>query len=342
MKGSTARADEPRVSVVMPVFNGEKFLGQAIESILHQTYTDFELLIINDGSTDSSLDIAQAYTDPRVRIINNDRNRGLINTLNLGLGLAQGGYIARMDSDDLASPGRFAIQVEFLDLHSEIAVVGTWVNLIDDGDNVFSLWRMPTDSYAIREALLESCWLCHPSVMFRKKAVLAVGGYNPAALHAEDYDLWLRMSERYLLANIPQPLLGYRMHTEQVSIKKISAQRKMADRCRLASIERRRKLKILTENSRVELPGIWQRLTAAPTTLGDDYMKWINLYNRMKRPGKADELALSAIWHSPFSRKIQRAFYRASKNMLLTPEQLRAFRWYRHKLRALVSKIIPI
>ncbi|MFX0070553.1 MAG: glycosyltransferase, partial [Candidatus Hermodarchaeota archaeon] len=200
----------PQVTVLMPVYNGEKFLSEAIESILHQTFTDFEFLIINDGSTDQSVQIIEKYNDPRIRLIHNQKNLGLSSTLNRGLDLAQGQYIARMDCDDISHPERLKKQVEFMDSRPETGVCGTWIEII--GEKCGKTWKPPTNYEEIKISLLFDTALVHSSVMIRKSKFREYNlYYNPDFLIAQDFELWSRCSNYFPLANLPEVLLKYRV-----------------------------------------------------------------------------------------------------------------------------------
>lgn len=218
----------PKVTVLMPVYNGERFLRDAIGSILNQTFTDYEFLIINDGSTDRSVDIIKSYSDKRIKLIENDKNRGLIATLNKGIELARGEYLARMDCDDISLPERFAVQVDFMDNHPAIAVCGAWCKLI--GIHEGDIWRYPSDPDKIRCMLLFESVLVHPSVMMRRELMSSQGlFYSPSFPHAEDYELWVRTSRTCQLANIEKILLLYRTHPDQVGTRHSRVKYKSAD-----------------------------------------------------------------------------------------------------------------
>jgi hypothetical protein len=208
----------PLVSVVMPVFDGETYLAQAIESVLGQTFQDFELIAVDDGSHDGSSAIVERFSreDPRVRLISNEKNLGISATLNHGWRAARAPLIARLDADDISLPDRLARQVAFLDAHPSVAVVGGALVTMDATGRRGSVIRFPTTSRAIRSTLLRHNCLAHPSVMLRRVALEAVGGYR-FDCH-EDYDLWLRLSERFELANLPEPLILYRLHPGQISM----------------------------------------------------------------------------------------------------------------------------
>lgn len=203
------------VSVLMPVFNGEKYLAEAIESILNQTYSDFEFIIINDGSTDGTAEIIERFRqrDRRIKVYDQS-NQGLVASLNRGMNLAQGVYIARMDADDISLPERFASQVMFMDQQPEIGICGTWVAFI--GKHSGKSWKPPIDDATMRCQLLFGVPLAHPTVMMRRSLFTDLNLRYPAYVHAEDYALWAQASLCTKFANIPQILLSYRLHDYQV------------------------------------------------------------------------------------------------------------------------------
>ncbi len=216
----------PLVSVVMSVYNGERFLTEAIESILDQSFCDFEFIVINDGSTDGSASILESYQkrDSRLRVYCQE-NRGLIESLNRGCSVAQGRYIARMDADDIAIHDRLLWQVDFMEKHSDVGLLGGGIEYIDANDTVFGTCRHPVGHHAIEVALYQvEGSFCHPATIMRKTHLIASGGYRSAFLDAEDYDLWLRMAECSQLANLDRVVLQYRIHPSQVSQRKLAQQ----------------------------------------------------------------------------------------------------------------------
>ena len=208
-------SQSPRVTVLMPVYNGEKYLREAIDSILRQTFTDFEFLIINDGSTDWSVEIIESYQDSRIRLVHNEKNIKLIATLNKGIDLARGEYMARMDCDDVSFPVRLERQIAIMDSSPEIGVCGTWAKVIDENGNIKGTIRTLTG-----KSIKRMCWrpspFVHPTVMVRT-ALLRENRYNEDFKHAEDYELWLRLFDKTEFFNIKDYLLYYRMHLENVS-----------------------------------------------------------------------------------------------------------------------------
>jgi glycosyltransferase involved in cell wall biosynthesis len=201
----------------MPVYNGATYLNEAIDSILNQTYNDFEFLIIDDGSTDGSVKIIKSYDDNRIRLFENNNNLGQSETLNKGLILARGKYIARMDQDDVSMPERLERQAEFMEDNPQIGVCGSWLQLMGKFDGILEL---DTKSEDIKMNLLTNQNLAHPAVMIRKDTLVKYDlNYNPAYSIAQDYDLWVRMFEFCSFANIPEALIKYRMHNNQNSKK---------------------------------------------------------------------------------------------------------------------------
>ncbi len=205
---------KPIVTVLMPVYNGERYLRESIESILGQTFTDFECLIIDDGSIDASRDIIRSYCDPRIRLIENIDNLGLIKTLNCGLALAKGEYIARQDQDDISYPERLEKQVAFLNSHPEIAMLGTRINNIDEQGRKSTLYGycIVCSELAIRWQLMFDNPFVHPSVMMRAKIVSDIGGYDERFPECEDYDLFSRLVYVHRAANLKEILFAYRQH----------------------------------------------------------------------------------------------------------------------------------
>lgn len=209
----------PKVSVIMSVYNGSRYLSQSLESILNQTFTDFEFIIVDDGSTDNTWEILTEYAarDSRIILIRNEKNIGLTKSLNKGLARAQGEYIARQDADDFSLPDRFEHQVRFLDTHSEVGVLGTAFYIIDEDGNVSGTVTPPQESALLHWLLLFCNPIPHPTVMARRKLICAVNGYNPEFVTAQDYDLWARLSDITRFAILPIPLVCYRRHTKSIT-----------------------------------------------------------------------------------------------------------------------------
>ena len=208
----------PLVSVIMPTYNSERFLGDAIESIINQTFRDFEFIIVADKSSDRSYLILDDYAkkDNRIKVFM-ERKKGLIASLNKGCRLAKGKYIARMDADDISRPHRLEMQLQYLEEHPEIGVLGTGIRYIDEAGRLGKSVRNPRDPKLIKFYLhLENC-VVHPSIMMRRETIEHLGFYNPEAIHAEDYDLWARATSVTQVSNLQDILLEYRVWSGGIS-----------------------------------------------------------------------------------------------------------------------------
>lgn len=200
----------PKVSVIMSFCDNEKYIRLAVESILKQTFVNFEFTIVNDDSQDASEKIIQSFSDNRIKFIKNPKNLGLTRSLNKALKLAKAEYIARMDADDIAEPDRFAKQVEFLDKNQKVGLVGSWVEFINSQGKTTGIRKFPTSNFEIRKALTSYLPFRHPTLMIRKNVLNDIGFYDENFRFAQDYELVLRISAKYKLANLPEVLLKYR------------------------------------------------------------------------------------------------------------------------------------
>ena len=215
----------------MPVYNAEKYLDAAIRSVLNQSYTHYEFIIINDGSTDNSETIILSFKDERIKYIQNETNLKLITTLNLGFEQSKGKYIARMDADDVSHPQRIEKQVSFFESNIEYGLLGTGVTLIKNGKKEPLIYHLDHDS--LKFALAFYCPFIHPSVMIRKDIFEGLDViFDNRYLHAEDYELWKRLAFKTKMANIPEFLLDYRIHDAQISTQHIVFQTELATKIR--------------------------------------------------------------------------------------------------------------
>lgn len=204
---------DPLVSILMPVYNSQDYLMDAVKSITAQNLTDFEFIIIDDGSTDKTTEMLENFrrSDNRIIIHRNPQNSGIAASLNTGLELARGKYIARMDADDISLPDRLEKQVRYMETHSEVGVCGSWAEII--GGHANEIWKYPSAHNDIYAKMLFSCTLVHPSVIMRASTLKRYDlQYDINASHFEDYDLWSRALPLIQFANIPEPLLKYRVH----------------------------------------------------------------------------------------------------------------------------------
>ena len=208
------------VSVILPAYNAEGTIGEAIKSIIDQTYKDWELLVIDDGSTDNTKAVIQSFEDPRIKYIENEGNKKLIYTLNRGLEMATGKYIARMDADDISKPDRFQKQVDFMEGNPECIVCGTFIQMFKDSENIGKPVGIFGDDAVLKEYLYRDSCFAHPSVMMRTDCIKKTGiHYNTECLHVEDYKFWIDLVPYGSFYNIPEALLRYRVDDNQVSRK---------------------------------------------------------------------------------------------------------------------------
>ena len=211
--------DRPKVSVVMSVYNGEKYLREAVESILNQTFKDFEFIIVNDGSTDKTEEILESYVvDERVKIISQE-NLGLTKSLNKAIRFSKGEYIARMDADDISHPNRLELQTAFLDQFNDVAIVGTACYQIDEDGNLIKTVQKPIQDDEIKANIFMESPFIHGAVMCRRKSLEKIGWYREKFKYSQDYDLWLRAAENFRLHNLPTILYKLRMGQDRITVK---------------------------------------------------------------------------------------------------------------------------
>ncbi len=283
----------PVVSVVMPVFNGSEYLSLAVESILAQSFSDLEFLIVDDGSTDDSLEILRRYEsqDSRIKIISRE-NTGMPRALNEGISLARGPFVARMDADDIAEPSRILKQVHYLQGHRECVAVGSALVFIDPDGEILAEQKTPES----HEELLERLWqgdsaLPHPTAMIRRDVLSAVGGYREAFAIAQDLDLWLRLSEIGRLANLPQALLRYRLHAASLTSTRRAQQLAEAEQIVRDAYQRRGQ----------PVPEDFQLSWGPPPPPAKVFRSWARMAQRSGNRAVARKHSWNALCASPFS-----------------------------------------
>ncbi len=258
----------PKVSVILTVYNCEKYIKEAIDSILDQTFEDFELITINDGSTDGTLDIIKNYCDPRLIIIDNRDNVGIPKSLNKALQIAKGEYVARQDADDISIPIRLEKQVKFLDENKDLGFVGTSYYTIDSDGRETGIQECLSGKEAFH-------FMCMPAILVRRNCLDEVGGFREIFEIAEDYDLYLRISEKYRIGTIKEPLYKYRIHGSSITSKKLRTdlyaslaiemadERKKTGQDRLSIVDPKEAIKI--RNQRLNVSGIKKRIILSHT-----------------------------------------------------------------------------
>jgi glycosyltransferase EpsE len=212
-----------KISIILPVFNAEKYLLECLQSIENQTYTNWELVIINDGSMDNSdsiiVDFIQKLPN-KVQYFHLKENYGTPYGLNLGIQHAKGEYIARIDNDDIMLPNRLEVQFVFLENHLDIGIVGSYAIDINERGEFIQLRTVPINNQSIKALLLKDCPMIHPSVMIRKDILTHSVAYQNKYRYAEDYDLWIRLADKTQFANLPEPLIKRRVHSHQITFSK--------------------------------------------------------------------------------------------------------------------------
>lgn len=225
----------PILSVIMSVFNEEKYVRETVESILNQSFRDLEFIVVNDGSTDGTSEILESFHDERMNVIEQE-NRGLTKSLNRAIKASKGKYIGRIDCGDLARKEKFERQVRFLEGNAEVYGIGTWANLIDERGNSVGTLKYPTKYEKIRKVILRYNPFVHPSMVFRKELFDRIGLYDETFEYAQDYDLALKAVSKFEIANLPEVLLNYRISKEAISFKQMKRQELCALKARVKAL----------------------------------------------------------------------------------------------------------
>ncbi|GMT49866.1 MAG: glycosyl transferase [bacterium] len=296
-------SETPKVSVNMPVYNGEKYIDEAIQSILNQTFKDFELIIIDNASTDQTVKKIQAYQDPRIRLIQNPKNMGLVFSRNKALSESKGDYIAVLDADDIAYPTRLAEQTRFMDEHSDFALIGTWTEVFNSYGQILSYWK---PEFSPKELLVHSLFinpLAHSSAMIRKTA-LPDQRYQKDYAPAEDYDLWVRIASKHKVGNIPKVLVQYRAHQNSTGSQQKDTQIQNARKIYLYQLEN---LGLIPDEDELNLHCIIGKLyhNNMPRHILNKTEAWLmKLWQANKKTRSYDEVifekVLGEVWQSSF------------------------------------------
>lgn len=280
----------PTVSVILPVYNAGPYLRNAIESILQQTHTDFEFIIVNDGSIDDSEKIIRGYTDQRIRYYSQE-NQGLISTLNRLIKLARGKYLARMDQDDVSFPERLKIQVDYMNKNNNLGLVGSWVQVIDKNENLLGTVKYPVTSEFIKAALAvrRRCFV-HGSVMMLRSLNPI---YSHKFIHAEDYDLWCRLVSVTQAINIPRVLYQWRFHSSSISST----------------------LNIIQKKSAKNIQALYGKSLLLPVS--KDLSSSLSEEKKLRGVFPILKLLISLIIHFPFSKFTLKLFRMCFANLIL-------------------------
>ena len=309
----------PEVSVIMAVYNAFPYLEESIDSILKQSFSNFEFIIIDDGSNDGSSEILESYAliDNRIRLIKQEENRGLVNALNKGIGIAKGKYIARMDADDISYNYRLAKQVTYIKKNKSVVLLSGSFDYISTKGNIIKRKKVITSHGELLSSLIyKGNQFCHPCAMMKRKAVVDLGGYRAFENNfAEDYDLWLRLSEVGQVANIATPLLAYRVHNNQISHKNLFFQRRSAEICKNLAHQRRNNG---CEDLAQAIEFIDRNKKVLMEMVASDYIFWSAMYYRRGDIFHSSLLLLKAITYAPFSLKVRTTIEEIFKKFILT------------------------
>jgi glycosyltransferase involved in cell wall biosynthesis len=278
---------EPKVTVLIPVYNRGKYVAEAIKSVLAQSFTDFEVLLIDDGSTDNSVEVMRSHTDPRVRLVCNERNLGIPQTRNKGLALARGEYLAMLDSDDYAYPTRLAKQVNFLDRHRDYALIGTWTGGMDEKGRFLRRVRVwPVSPGEVQARLLFQCCPAQSSIMART-AILREYGYREQYAVSSDFDLWVRLVRRHKLGNLPTVLIRSRMHGDRITREKAQL---VKDACLDIIRPQLEELRMTFSFTDLERHFLLLRMTKRRFTPDWEYVEWAETWLRKLREANQQTL----------------------------------------------------
>jgi len=219
----------PIISVLMSAFNAEKYIEETIDSVLNQSFKNFEFIIINDGSTDTTEKKILSYKDSRIRFFNNKKNIGLTKSLNRGLKIAKAKYVARIDADDLLTKDYLKKKLEFFKKNKDIAIIGSWVEVIDQNSKKIKIIKYNLDPVIIKWSMILKNQIAHSSAFFVKDIIIKEGAYKEIYRYSQDFDLWFSVSRKNRIINIPQPIVKYRVHKNSISLdfKKSKKQRKI-------------------------------------------------------------------------------------------------------------------
>ncbi|MCK9265913.1 glycosyltransferase [bacterium] len=333
----------PKVTVITPVYNGEKYLDEAIQSILNQTFSDFEYIVINDCSTDKTGEILKKYLkeDARVKLLQNETNKGVCFSLNRGLREAKGEYVAIMDSDDISLPQRLEKQVSFMDSHPEIGVCGSWLEFF--GNKIY-VWKTIPQHNDIFVGLLFGSMFGHPTVIMRKSVLLDLKAlYSEEHRAAGDYNFWVRLGICCVrFANIQEVLLNYRFHSANISTTKRNLQKENAQNSLIILLK---KLGVEPTTEELRLHSLLKKGIAVSRSEVKDVSLWLNkLVEANKNSKLCSESALSILlakrWFSlcyRSSRRVPLIFTiyfsnKISKSIRISPKQ---------KVKFFIKSILP-
>lgn len=328
----------------MPVHNGERFIGAAINSILSQTYTHIELLVVDDASTDRTPEIVNTYTDRRLRLLRNPQCLGVSASRNRAMTEARAPYVAFLDADDIAYPQRLEMQIAYLEKHPMVALVGSHLDYIDaEGEFLYSEkpGQRPCEPAALRWELLRRACILPSTATGRTKVLIDAGGFPQQMHYAEDHDLWCRIAVNHDLAIMPERLVAYRHHPNQATFKKIRKAYYATQACIAEARQRYVAAGIISPNSHSSLT-IWERIRGVPGSLGATYSQWAELHSwALQQHRQALPLAVTALLHAPLNYRAWRTMGHCLEKLLIPQPIAKTLRWYGAKLSRALNRTSP-
>ena len=334
----------PLVAVIIPVRNCERFVGHAIDSILSQTLTDLELLVVDDASTDRTSEIIQSYADPRLRLLRNHERMGVSASRNRALAEARAPYVAFLDADDIAYSQRLEKQITFLEGNPNVALVASHLDYIDSKGKLLYSERpdeRPSASAEVRMELLKRACILPSTATGRRSELVQVGGF-PKMDYAEDHDLWCRLAVNHKLAILPERLVAYRYHPDQATFRKIYRSHQATQTCIEQAAERFVAAGILQPDDKPSSLTIWEQLCGERGSCGAAYTQWAGLHSwALRQPRQALSLAAMALLFSPLNLRAWQLLLRSTEQVLLPTSTSRALHWYGAKLRRYLTRNSP-
>lgn len=342
MTASPINHKPPQISVIIPVRNGARFIHQAIDSILSQTASNLELLVVDDSSTDSTREILQSYEDPRLRCLYNSHCLGVSASRNRALNEARAPYVAFLDADDIAYPQRLERQTEYLAKHPTVALVGSHLDYIDtDGQLLYSEQpgQRPCEPETLRSELLRRACILPSTATGRTKILVDTGGFSHQMNYAEDHDLWCRIAVKHDIAIMPERLVAYRHHADQITFRKIREAYRATQACIVKARQEYTAAGINCNDSRPPLT-IRQRMCGFPGSLGAVYVQWAQLHSwALQQHQQALSLAITALFYSPLNPYAWRVLGGSLEKLLIPHAIAKAIRWYGIKVRRILNRI---
>lgn len=327
--------DSALVTVIIPVHNGQDYIGAAITSIIQQSFAELTLVIVDDASTDATAEIVRSYTDSRIQFIQHTKCMGVSASRNHALDITKTPYVAFLDADDIAYMLRLEKQIEYLENNRDVVLIGSLVDYIDShGELLFSeqIGQRPSEPAVLRMELLKRACILPSTATGLTAAIKEAGGF-PRQNYAEDHDLWCRLATKHDLAIFPERLVAYRQHANQATFQKIRASYKATQACIFIAWKSYQSAGLLPLDTPYPLLSLGERIRGKQGSLGYTYLQWAELYSwALKQPRQAWKLSWMAVLFSPLNMKGWLLLLDSTERLFLSRHISRALRWYAEKL----------